>query len=85
MRFATLLAGAAVFSGATASPLFINLDIGQLLGIDLTVGNHYGAPIPPWGYGSHPGWYSGTHPGSHPGLTCLHGVRCHFLFAPDPS
>jgi hypothetical protein len=73
MRFATLLASAAVLGGVTANPLHRKLDLKSLLGIDLSQANHYGAPIPPWNNGAHPGWYFGDHP--HPDLTHLQGVR----------
>lgn len=53
----------------------LNIDAKSLLGIDLSLGNFYGAPSPPWTSGSHPGWYFGDHGYLFPELTCLEGVR----------
>ena len=73
MRLAAFIAGAVLFSGAAASPL----ERRGLLGFDLSQTNNYGAPIPPWGQGTYPGWYNGDHPDLFPGIPCLSGVRCH--------
>ncbi|KAJ7233842.1 hypothetical protein B0H12DRAFT_1191846 [Mycena haematopus] len=37
----------------------------------LTQQNNYGAPIPPWQPGSHPGWYYGTSQNAPSGLVCI--------------
>lgn len=75
MRFAALFAAASIAaSGVTASPLSINLDVGNLLGFDLSASNHYGAPHPPWVPQAYPGWYVGDHAHNFPELPCLSGV-----------
>lgn len=44
-------------------------------GLVLNPGNHYGAPIPPWSRGCHPGWYFGNHAERHPKLVHLYKVN----------
>jgi len=75
MRPAAFIAGAVLFSGAAASPL----ERRGLLGSDLSQANNYGAPIPPWGQGTYPGWYSGNQPNLFPGIPCLSGPICDIL------
>ena len=40
MRITALLPGAVLLSGVSCSPLYVNLDLGSLLGIDLSGANH---------------------------------------------
>ncbi|TFK37656.1 hypothetical protein BDQ12DRAFT_607294 [Crucibulum laeve] len=80
MRFTALFAVASIaISSVAASPLSVNLDLGSLLGIDLTSSNNFGAPHAPWVPGSKPGWYFGNHPEQHRELTCLFGLICKIL------
>ena len=83
MKFTATLAAAAAVSagvGVQASPFSISLGDGQIsgyLGWDLTVGNKFGAPNPPWNANGKPGWYLGNNPNQFPQLPCLKpgGVR----------
>ncbi|KAG6873099.1 hypothetical protein C0995_002942 [Termitomyces sp. Mi166 len=80
MRFTALfLAASVAVTGVVATPLTLNANTSVLLGIDLSVDNHYGAPIPPWVAGHQPGWYFGSHPDLYPELTCLEGLICKIL------
>lgn len=65
----------AVDDTSSSDVVSLNVDAKSLLGIDLSLGNFYGAPNPPWTAGSHPGWYFGDHGYLFPELTCLEGVR----------
>jgi hypothetical protein len=80
MRFTSLFTVATAAIAVTASPLTVDIDAMSLLGIDLSLGNSYGAPHPPWTPGSHPGWYFGDHGYLYPELTCLEGVSQHSFF-----
>ncbi|KAF9460491.1 hypothetical protein BDZ94DRAFT_1169750 [Collybia nuda] len=65
----------------SSPPEVVSLDVEakSLLGFDLSLGNFYGAPHPPWTEGSHPGWYFGDHGYLYPELTCLEGIICAIL------
>lgn len=62
MRFFTTLATLAAISVASASTAASPATLSLQLGSSLTASNHYGAPLPPWEPGCHPGWYYGDHP-----------------------
>jgi hypothetical protein len=72
MRFTPFLAVIAVaVSGAVATPF--DFDLPSIIGSDISQGNHYGAPTPPWNRGK-PGWYFGKNPSKYPKYPCLTGV-----------
>lgn len=76
MKFTTTLAAATVSVGVgvRASPFSISLDNGQItsyLGWDLSIGNKFGAPHPPWHTDGKPGWYLGNYHNQFPDLPCL--------------
>ncbi|KAF9006930.1 hypothetical protein BDQ17DRAFT_248333 [Cyathus striatus] len=83
MRFAPILAVISIalssIYGVSSSPLLLDLDISGIVGVDLSHGNHYGAPVAPWQSGAKPGWYFGSHPGNHHELPCLTGLICKIL------
>ncbi|KAF8154066.1 hypothetical protein B0H34DRAFT_75558 [Crassisporium funariophilum] len=80
MRFATVFTAVTVaVSAVVAAPQFPGFDIISIIGFDLTVGNKYNAPIPPWGHGSKPGWYYGSNPHNFPQYPCLGGILCKIL------
>jgi len=80
MRFTTLFTVAAVaVSGVVATPVTVDLDLGSLLGFNLTPDNHYNSPFPPWQSGAKPGWYYGDHPGLFPDIPCLTELICKIL------
>ncbi|KAJ7182762.1 hypothetical protein C8R43DRAFT_968016 [Mycena crocata] len=68
MRFSTVLSGLAVLASGASAANFSTESISTA--ITLTAQNHYGAPIPPWKAGHHPGWYYGK---GHPpkGIACI--------------
>ncbi|KAF9526070.1 hypothetical protein CPB83DRAFT_858613 [Crepidotus variabilis] len=79
MRFSTLFAVTALaVSSVFAEP---QLSLTALIGFNVDVNNHYGAPYPPWVPGALPGWYYGDHPELFPGtpLFCLLKWFCAIL------
>ncbi|KAJ7041066.1 hypothetical protein C8F04DRAFT_1081478 [Mycena alexandri] len=68
MRFSAVFSALAVVATGVSAANFSADSITSA--ITLTSSNHYGAPIPPWKVGHHPGWYYGN--GSPPsGILCL--------------
>ncbi|KAL0573851.1 hypothetical protein V5O48_008092 [Marasmius crinis-equi] len=63
MRFSTFVAATAVATVPTALAASATAALQSTLGQKLTKANHYGAPIPPWQKGCHPGWYYGDNYG----------------------
>ncbi|KAF9022926.1 hypothetical protein BDZ89DRAFT_923339, partial [Hymenopellis radicata] len=63
MRFFTILTATLATAGAAlASTASSDATLSAALGGELSLANHYGAPIPPWQKGCKPGWYYGDHP-----------------------
>ncbi|KAF4612039.1 hypothetical protein D9613_003800 [Agrocybe pediades] len=80
MRFTKVFAAATLaLSGVSASPVTVTFDLIGILGFDLTEGNKYNSPIPPWLHGSKPGWYYGNNPFAYKDLPCLVGIICKIL------
>ncbi|KAJ7131204.1 hypothetical protein C8R44DRAFT_871727 [Mycena epipterygia] len=73
MRFSTVFSALAVaVSGAMATATFTS----ESVSAGFNAQNYYGAPIPPWEKGHHPGWYYG-HGIAPIGITyILGGVLC---------
>ncbi|KAJ7088662.1 hypothetical protein C8R44DRAFT_686866 [Mycena epipterygia] len=78
MRFSTVFSALAiVVSGATATTSFTSDSISSAVGLNAK--NYYGAPIPPWEPGHHPGWYYGQGPPPEGVLCILEGLLCELL------
>ncbi|KAJ7678087.1 hypothetical protein DFH06DRAFT_1167836 [Mycena polygramma] len=77
MRFSTVFSILAVVATGASAANFTSESLTTAL--TLTAANHYGAPIPPWQPGHHPGWYYGH--GTPPvGVFCiLEGLFCELL------
>ncbi|KAJ7023258.1 hypothetical protein C8F04DRAFT_970341 [Mycena alexandri] len=58
MRFSAVFSALAVVATGVSAANFSANSISSA--IALTSSNHYGAPIPPWKVGHHPGWYYGN-------------------------
>lgn len=81
MHFFNLFSVLAVAVPAVvANPLTIDLDLTNMLEVDLSDGNRYGAPHAPWSLNARPGWYYGIHPERYPHLRCLRGWICKLLW-----
>jgi len=80
MRFQVAVLAAVAVATTSATPFgFSSWTLQQATGYDLSQGNHYGSPIPPWQSGHKPGWYYGSSPQNHPGIPCLSGIICDIL------
>ncbi|KAJ3773550.1 hypothetical protein FB446DRAFT_844737 [Lentinula raphanica] len=51
-------------AAALSASSFANATLQENLSNSLSQANFYGAPIPPWEVGCHPGWYYGNDPGA---------------------
>jgi len=80
MHFTSVLSILAVtYTVASASPLSLEARDGASPDPStLNAGNHYGAPLPPWTSGAHPGWYYGNDPKDHGNLAHLSNNICKY-------
>ncbi|KAF7342626.1 Fruit-body specific protein a [Mycena sanguinolenta] len=78
MRFTTVFSALVVTATSVAATATYSSASVALAG-GFTKNNCYGAPIPPWKSGHHPGWYYGS--SSAPkGISSLDSVRLHSFF-----